>query len=229
VALWTRSFRDRRAALLACFALPTLAMMLVVSFLSRAHPNWAAPTYVSATVLVVAWLIARGRAALVTASVVLNVVLAVAAFGAHDILPAFGIELPVRYDPLHRLRGWRTLGRSVGMQLALHPGTHLMTDDREVTAALIYYVEPHPFDALKWNGEGGVHDEFDLTAEPQRYIGDNFLLVAKSSSDVKRILARFKRVDPTIQEVLIPLDRGTLLRFRLYWLQGFEGYPSPAG
>ena len=30
-------------------------------------------------------------------------------------------------------------------------------------AALIYYVRPHPFDALKWNGEGGIHDQFDLT------------------------------------------------------------------
>src|SRR6185437_10879966 len=48
-----RSLRDRRAGLLACFALPTLAMMVLVSFLSRAEPNWSAPTFVSAIVLVV--------------------------------------------------------------------------------------------------------------------------------------------------------------------------------
>lgn len=44
VALARRSLGERRAALLACFALPTLAMMLVVSVLSRAQPNWSAPT-----------------------------------------------------------------------------------------------------------------------------------------------------------------------------------------
>jgi 4-amino-4-deoxy-L-arabinose transferase-like glycosyltransferase len=229
VALAKRSLRDRRAAFLACFALPTLAMMLAVSFLSRAHPNWSAPTFVSATVLVVAWLMAQGRTKLVAVSVALDVALAVAGFGAHDILHAVGVTLPVHYDPLHRLRGWKTLGRSVSTELALHPGAYLMADDREVMAALIYYVRPHPFDALKWNGDGGVHDEFDLTATPQHYIGDDFLLVAKASSDVRRILARFKSVDPAVEEVVIPLDRGTLLRFRLYWLHGFEGYRSTAG
>ena len=50
-----RTLAEPRARLLAAFALPTLAMMLAVSFLSRANANWAAPAFVSATVLVVAW------------------------------------------------------------------------------------------------------------------------------------------------------------------------------
>src|SRR5215472_879802 len=49
-----RTFAEPPARLLAFFALPTLTMMLVVSFLSRANANWAAPAFVSATVLVVA-------------------------------------------------------------------------------------------------------------------------------------------------------------------------------
>ena len=40
-----RMLAERRAGLLAAFALPTLAMMLAVSLLSRAQPNWAAPAY----------------------------------------------------------------------------------------------------------------------------------------------------------------------------------------
>jgi 4-amino-4-deoxy-L-arabinose transferase-like glycosyltransferase len=226
VALARRTLKDRRAALLACFALPSLALMLVVSVLSRAQPNWSAPTYVSATVLVVAWLLAQGRVTLVAVSVVLDIVLAIAAFGAHDIAPALGVRLPVRYDPLHRLRGWKILGRSVSEMLASRPGTVLMSDDREDLAALIYYVRPHPFDALKWNGDGGIHDQFDLTAEPSHYIGDNFLLVAKSSSNVQRILERFKSVEPAVQQIVIPLDRRTLKTYRIYWLDGFEGYRS---
>ena len=226
VLLAPRSLKERRAALLACFALPTLAMMLVVSFLSRAQANWSAPTFVSATVLVVAWLLARGRRGVIIAAVALDVVSALVAFGAHDVLPAFGAELPVRYDLLHRLRGWRPLGQSVGDLLLHHPGTHLMADDREVMAALIYYVRPHPFDALKWNGDGGVHDGFDLTAEPQRYVGDDFMLVARTGDDVQRILARFKSVDPTVQEILIRLGPKTFRTYRIYWLRGFEGYRS---
>ncbi len=225
-ALTPRSLRDRRAALLACFALPTLAMMLAVSLLSRAQANWSAPTFVSAVVLVVAWLLEGGRARLVAFGVALDLLIAVVAFGAHDIARAFGEALPARYDPLHRLRGWKTLGRTVSEMLARHPGTRLMSDDREVMAALVYYVAPHPFDSLKWNGEGGIHDEFDLTAQPQRYVGDDFMLVAKSPDNVERILSRFKVVDPIEQQVLIPLDRKTFRIYRIYWLHGFEGYRS---
>ena len=231
VAFAPKRLAERRAALLACFALPTLAMMLVVSFLSRAQPNWSAPTFVSAVVLVVAWLLAQGRVRLIAGAVALDVVLAVLAFGAHDLAPLVGLNLPARYDPLHRLRGWNVLGRSVSELLARHPGMVLLSDDREAMAALLYYVRPHPVDWLKWNGEGGIHDGFDLTAHPERYVGRDFVLVANAKDDVTRILARFKSVDPMVERILIPLDRQTLRTYRVYWLRGFEGYRSsaPAG
>lgn len=226
VALARRSLRDRRAALLAWFALPSLAMMLVVSLLSRAQPNWSAPTFVSAVVLVVAWLLAQGRTRLVRVAVAVDLLIALVAFSAPAVAPLFGVSLPARYDLLHRLRGWRTLGRTVGVMLARHPGTVLMSDDREVMAALVYYVEPHPFNALKWNGEGGIHDQFDLTAEPQRYIGDNFMLVAKSPENVQRILSRFNSVEPVNQDILINVGAKAFRSYRIYWLKGFEGYRS---
>src|SRR5229473_6377529 len=69
VTVTPRSFAEPRARLLAAFALPTLAMMVVVSFLSRAHANWAAPTYVSATVLVVAWALRRGWRGIIAFSI----------------------------------------------------------------------------------------------------------------------------------------------------------------
>jgi dolichyl-phosphate-mannose-protein mannosyltransferase len=222
-----RSLVDRRALLLAAFALPTLMMMLVVSFLSRAQANWSAPTFVAAVILVVASLLQRRRTVLVAASVGLHVALAGIAFAAHDVARLAGTELPARFDPLHRLRGWKPLGRAVGDLLLRHPGVHLMADDRELMAALIYYVRPHPFDALKWNGEGGIHDQFDLDADPQRFVGGDFLLVSKSPDNVARILARFDRVDPVQQEISIRLDRKTARHYQLFWLHGFKGYRSP--
>src|SRR5271167_1833200 len=54
-----RTLAESRACLLASFTLPTLTMMLAVSFLSHANANWAAPAFVSATVLVVAWALSR--------------------------------------------------------------------------------------------------------------------------------------------------------------------------
>jgi hypothetical protein len=227
VATARRSLADRRALLLAVFALPTLLMMLVVSFLSRAQANWSAPTFVAAVILVVAWLLQRRRTMLVAASVALHVAIAVVAFGAHDAARLAGTELPARFDPLHRLRGWKPLGRAVSDLLVRHPGVVLMADDRELMAALIYYVRPHPFAALKWNGEGGIHDQFDLTADPARYIGADFLLVSKSPDNVARILSRFDSVEPMQQEIAVRLDRKTARHFQVFWLHGFKGYRSP--
>jgi hypothetical protein len=43
---------------------------------------------------------------------------------------------------------------------------------------------------------------------------------------VQRILERFKSVEPVVQQIMIPLDRQTLKTYRIYWLDGFEGYRS---
>src|SRR5205823_13711847 len=132
IAARPRALAEPRARLLAAFALPTLAMMLVVSLLSRAQPNWAAPAYVSAIILVVAWLLNLGWRRWLGASIALNLAAVILLFGAADALKATGIGMPAKYDPLHRLRGWRELGQAVAPLLAAHPGLTLLADDREL-------------------------------------------------------------------------------------------------
>jgi 4-amino-4-deoxy-L-arabinose transferase-like glycosyltransferase len=223
VATPWRRLKARREAMLAFFALPTLAMMFVVSFLSRAEPNWAAPTYVSAVVLAVAALLAEGRRVLVLGSIILHTTVVIVLAEAKPAARAVGYDLPAKYDALHRLRGWRTLGSAVGRLLRENPNTVLMADDRELMAALIYYVEPHPLDALKWNGEGGIHDQFDLTADPQRYIGRDFLLVS-DRGNLAPIIARFEDT-LAVERITIPLGGGQVRNYELRLLRGFKGYP----
>ena len=225
-----RTLNERREAMLAFFALPTLAMMLVVSFLSRAEPNWSAPTYLSATVLVIAFLLSQMPRLLVWGSVALHVAVAVAIAEAKPLTQLVGYELPGKYDPLHRLEGWRQLGTTVGRMLAENPGTHLMADDRELMAALIYYVRPHPFDSLKWNGAGGIHDQFDLTAQPEKFIGKNFLLVSYRNY-IDNIVGRFATSGP-VERITIflgpPIKTGGEPLTRVYQVRllgDFKGYP----
>lgn len=222
VLLARRVLRERREAMLAFFTLPTLAMMLVVSFLSRAEPNWAAPVYVSAVVLVVALLLAEGQRLLVWGSIVLHCAAVVALAEAKPVARAFGYDLPAKYDALHRLRGWRILGQTVGRLLRENPGTRLLADDRELMASLIYYVEPHPYDSLKWNAMGGIHDQFDLTADPSRYLGGNFLLVSYRNS-VDAITRRFQSSGP-VEHIIIPLGGGQARSYEVRLLYGFKGY-----
>ena len=174
-----RLLSEPRARLLAIFALPSLAMMLCLSWLSRAQPNWAAPSYVSASVLVAGWALAQGWRRWVAVAAAVNIVIAVAAFGAADALAFAGLRLRAEYDPLHRLRGWRELGREVSLVLASHPGLTLLADDRELLAALIYYVRPHPFGAVEWNPIPGITDQYRLVNNIGDHRGEDFLAVTR--------------------------------------------------
>lgn len=218
-----RALAERKAALLAFFALPSLAMMLVVSVLSRAQPNWSAPSYVSATVLVVAWLLRRDRRPILAASIALHVAAAVAVLEAHDVALAMGFDLPAKYDLLHRLRGYRRLGEAVGRIMREHPGALLIGEDREDMAELLYYVRPHPVAALKWNGDDNLpHDQFDIEADPQRYIGDDAVVVSPNP-DISRILSRFESAGP-IEHIIIPIGGGQARDYVVRYLTGFKGY-----
>jgi 4-amino-4-deoxy-L-arabinose transferase-like glycosyltransferase len=213
----------RRERLLATFALPTLAMMLAVSFLSRAQPNWSAPTYVSSVVLVVAWLIERQRERLVVASIALHVVAAVALFGARDAAAAAGVTLPAKYDALHRLRGWVALGRPVSAILLQNPGAKLLSDDREEMAELLYYVRPHPFDAVKWNPTRRIHDQFDLITDMERHVGEDFVFVTQEP-DTSWMALRFGTFT-RMATITIPLGPDRARRYFVYAAGGFKGYP----
>jgi hypothetical protein len=222
VALLRRVLRDPRARLLAVFALPTLAMMIAVSLLSRAHPNWSAPTYVSATILVVAFLIEHGRAVLVTGSVIFHIALVAVLLPARDVAQAVGWDMPGRWDPVHRLRGWAQLGNSVAALLREQPDAKLLSDNREVLAALIYYVVPRPFDALKWNPGDGIHDQFDISSDAKTHIGENFLYVGP-----RRALAELPKYFASVGSVgriTINLGGGTTREFLVARLDGFKGY-----
>ncbi|MGH7058815.1 MAG: ArnT family glycosyltransferase [Stellaceae bacterium] len=219
-----RTIAEPRARLLAAFALPTLAMMLIVSLLSRAEPNWAAPAYLSAIVLVVGWTLQRGRRAFVASSIAVNLAAAVVLFGGYQALAAGGIVLPARYDPLVRLRGWRELGEKVGAALAAHPGFRLFADDREVLAALVYYVHPHPFGAVKWELMDRVKDQWDLTNDMRRYRGGNFLLVSVHHL-AGEMRPSFKSMAP-LPPITVSLGPGETRTYSLYLAYGFTGYPQ---
>jgi len=226
-----RTLSDRRAQLLTCFTLPPLVLMLALSLLSRAQPNWAGPSYVAATILVVAWLLASGRRIIIIVSLALHLVAALlVAVGLRNIAAVAGVNLPARYDPLNRLQGWRTLGRAVSAELAQHPGATLMADNRELLAALMFYVEPHPFDALEWD-PNGVHDQFELSQRPAFDVGGDFLLVSQNRENIGPILARFKEVGPPQAITVFTGRRGAVAspaeqrHYAVYFLRGFKGFP----
>ena len=217
-----RIMLDREARVLLALSLPTLTVMLCESMLSRAQPNWSAPAYVTATVLVVAWLRARGRDGLVQWSVVGHATLAVVLFGAHDITRALNIPLPAKYDAVHRLRGWHILGQAVSQSLIEAPKLPLLADSRELMAALIYYMRPHPFTMLMWNPAKSINNGFEMTQSLPGRAGGDYLWLSDRPDEVGA--ARYFARHEEIVHIRVPIGRGLARDVHLIALYGFKGY-----
>lgn len=207
--------------LLTAFALPTLLIVMAISLLSRAQPNWAAPAYVSAIVLVTATLAAQRWRRILIVSIALNLGAVLFLFAASEGFAGSGITLSAKYDPLHRLRGWRALGATVGAALAEHPGLRLMADDRELLAALIYYVRPHPFDAVEWNVIPGVTDQWRLQDNLKYHRGENFLAVTVHGL-AEDMRGDFDELIP-LQTIETKTGPGGGQRYILYIARGYHG------
>jgi len=109
-----------------------------------------------------------------------------------------------------------------------HPGSLLLCDEREDMAILTYYVFPHPFVALKWNGNSGkINDQFDLEADPASFIGKDFVLVSHHPDNIQRIIDRFDSAGP-VDHITVPLGGGDARVYVARFLQGFKGYVEKA-
>ena len=216
-----RGLRQPRQRVLATFSLPILALMLVESLLSRAEPNWAAPAYVAAIVLVVGEAAERRWRGFLAASIAVNLGMAALLLGAADALAAIGHPLPAKYDPLHRLRGWHELGRRVAALLAAHPDLTLLADDRELLAALVYNVRPHPLSAVEWNPIPGITDQWRLTNNIGNHRGENFLAVTVHNL-VDEMRPDFAELAP-LTTIRIDTGPGGGVTYRVFIARDFRG------
>ncbi|MBR9971828.1 ArnT family glycosyltransferase [Magnetospirillum sulfuroxidans] len=212
---------DPRLKLLAAFTVPVLLVMTVESFLSRANANWTAPAYVAGVVLASAVLASRAPR-LLLASLLLHLLATGVLYNIDAVRHGLGLAENTRLDPMKRIRGWDKVGDRVSALLAEHPGARLLADERKVLATLTYYVHPHPFDAIKWNPGGQIHDHFDQTTrlEPG---GGSYVYVTENPGVPESVIARFgeARGLGTIDDHLSG-DHGRVLS--VWWLRDFKGY-----
>ncbi|WP_457599240.1 glycosyltransferase family 39 protein [Hydrogenimonas sp.] len=214
--------KDERLFMLWWFIVPFFALILTISLLSRAHANWSAPMYVASTLLVVAWLVMQGRRRWLAAAIGLNVLLGVGLYHYHDIARGLGIELTRKTDPYKRVLGWHELGARVSKILARHPGAKLLSDDRKTMAELIYYVTPHPFDAVKWNPRHTLLDHYELTTDMARHVGEDFIFVTHRGK-IPDVASRFESAKH-LETIAIPLYKDYTMVYHVYYLKHFKGY-----
>lgn len=214
---------DDRYRLLACFALPFLGLISVQALLGRANANWAAMTYATATIFVIARLVAAGRTRLMIASLSLHAVLGLLAYHYDDLTRLSGVELTRKTDFYKRVRGWDQVGDAVQQLRDQHPDARLLGDNRDVIAELMYYVRPHPLDMAKWNPDGLIDDHYALTTSITDDLGADFLYISRDAELKPGLADRFDEATP-LTPIHVPIRRDWALDFNVWLLRGFRGY-----
>ncbi len=213
---------DERYRFLLSFTLPLLVMYSLQSLLARANLNWAAAAYLAATALTAAWLLERGRTLILISAIAINLLLGVTLYHYRALTGLAGMELSRKTDPFAWMKGWQELGAEVQALLRVHEDAGLLSDDRRTLAELIYYIRPHPFDAVIWNPSGRISDHYRLTADIKGSLHKNFIFVTQNAPQ-NALLRRFEVVRE-IARIEVPLYPHQALHYRVYRLQNFMGY-----
>lgn len=217
--------------MMLCFILPMFLLIIAISMISRAHANWAAPVYVPATMLVIAYMVENRREKLIKLSLVINIIAALLFMNFNLITKIPGISFTddktnlaegVIKDPFKRVHGWDEIGQAAAVLLAAYPGSVLLTDSRKLHSELLYYARPLAFNAVKWNADGKTDDHFDMTTDINKAGTDSFIIINQNPEKpgIESYFDSYEKVG----NISIKPYGDYSMDYYAYYLKGFRGY-----
>lgn len=243
--LVTLRVQERKARYLLLFSALPLAAVLVLSLRQRVNANWPAPFYLAGLVLLSAWAAERVSGGLPAdrlrplfpPALALGGFLAVSTYALPWFLPFIGMD-GGRFDITARLRGWKELGRHVGVVLQASPQperTFLLATKRQVVSELAFYVPGQP-NVFRWSGKTReVRSQYEIWPGPRDRIGWDALVVQEAGRKLPEdLVSTFQSLEP-FGEVVIPLGAQGERRFELFrgfglqtWLDSAASGPGRA-
>lgn len=218
--------------LLLSFALPVIAIVTCQAFISRAHANWAAVAYVSATILVIATIIRDADWGWLKTSFALHVGVLALLVGATT--NANHIVLPNGTAPFGRTIGWQQVAAATARVVTdarnrQRPYAAIIGEERALVAELMFYLP----DALRhtgndsaapdiraWSGKGRATDHYEMSRPYGSGSGEPALLVSLVGKP-EDITRHFGSVEP-IGAHEIPLGGSAVRRVTFFRVSGFR-------
>jgi hypothetical protein len=237
-ALFWRAGR-RAAALsdedkfLLAFILPTLCVVTVIAFVTRANANWAVVSYAGAIV----WTAGRfvgsknGRRFLAAAAA-LNI-----AIGAAVVAAPFAPEFSAQFKNVRASLGWEETAREIALRAAGQPGeapfTAVLVDDRATYFELAYYWRharragaPLP-PVRMWLLHGAARNSAEAT-DPMRAEESGRVLVVHSSRDYLPFVAADFTTFRAVERLNVPLGGSYTRELEISVAEGFQPAPRDA-
>lgn len=206
--------QSKEGELLLTFTFTLLVMACIIAATSGAQVHWAAPAYVTGSILVAHYLLHLGKVRWLKITLGLNVAIAVLFFFADPMGSALG------HSPFSRLHMWNGLTVPASKALLQNEGSVLASDERKAVATLMYRLrtkEGMPYPVMKWNPDHKVQDHYDLSTDLNLYRGLNVIFISRNP-DIARLQPYFSSVDKLSDLVINDTN------FYLFRLNGFKGY-----
>lgn len=210
--------------LLLAFSVPVILAIIIQAFLSRAHANWAAVAYVAATVLVIATMIRDMAWGWLKASFVIHVaVILVLVLG---VVNAGQFRLPFGLAPFARTIGWEDVAGAVREEVAAaaargEPYAAILSDDRPMTAELLYYLRDSRTPIYAWRETPKPRDHFELV-RPFTSSVKGPVLLATLFSDRTQVPGWFEK-SVKVGEKTLPAGVNATRRVTFVRLSGYKG------
>ncbi len=210
--------KNEKYLILFLFAISTLGVIMILTFYSRSYANWAAVTYVSATIMVVAYLIELKKVKLLKLSVLIHTILAIVFYHYHAFASLAGVELTRKIDPYKRVSGWSDVGAQIVKAHNSYPDTLLLTDGRTEVAQFDYYTKEKTY---IWNPTHAMKNQYHITRDLNSQKGKDFLFV--SDKGIDGMDAFFDSIKPAgrVNVVMYPDYNRS---YNLFVLRNFKGY-----
>ena len=214
---------NRADRLMLAFAIPQLALITAVAWITRANGNWAATAFISGAIVAVALLVRVKARKWLTASIAMGVIAQVILLAADPF--AARVHLRFGGDIYARTMGWRSFAEQTGALARKVGARSIVTDIHSETASLLYYWRDQPEQVFAWLNEPWPQDSFELnhpftSATPQP------ILYVKACRSKVSLADYFRDVQP-LGPIVAPSGPTSARYFEAYRLDGLRAEIRP--
>ena len=212
-------FKDDRYFILFSFSIVLLGFIMSLSMLSRSFANWAAPVYISATIMVVAYLLKHNKRYLIIFSILLHSLLGMGLYHYKDIAKFLSIDLTRKSDPYHRVLGWSEIISKVKVIRDRYPNYYILSKSRGDVAELDYYLKEKSY---IFNPKKQMENQYHLDRDLNELRGEDFIYVG-DKKDLKLLKPYFVKVK-WIKSISVRVDSDYNRSYDIFEAKGFKGY-----
>ena len=172
----------REDRLMLAFALPLLAIVTALSFVTRAHANWAATAVVSSIIVVTAVLVRFEAWRWLKLGIGIGVATQVLLLVGDSMADRLTIPGVAKGDIYQHTMGWRALGEEASRLARRIDAPTVVTGRRDDVASLAYYLRNEKRTVLVWPESGTAGDHFQLTRPLTATAAEPVLLITRCAA-----------------------------------------------